>query len=217
MREKKNKAELVLKGLQAVRKKTLNDCGIVKDDKKPKLRSSEKFRENPFREKLIQELVIRHQKKQVCVDGDNSTSQIVINGEGDVTGHASFYQIRRVDPAQFTKIFISRVAGIWDMPRPATRVFSYILNVLPKQKDEIFIDYEKALEFTEYSSHNSINNGLKWLIENEFVAKSIKPLHYFINPNIFFNGDRVAFVDFIAKNSVPKSELEFKEEEDSQQ
>jgi hypothetical protein len=48
---------------------------------------------------------------------------------------------------------------------------------------------EKKLSFSE----TTLSRGLVNLANNQIVAKSTKTNIYFINPNILFNGDRVAF------------------------
>ena len=88
---------------------------------------------------------------------------------------------------------------MWDMIPPATRVYSYILFHLPIRKTEMYFDLDEMIEFTRYKSTTSIWKGIKWLIDNDFIEKGHKPGWFWLNPTLFFNGDRAIFVDTIVR------------------
>jgi hypothetical protein len=50
------------------------------------------------------------------------------------------------------------------------------------------------MNHTGYKSKKTIFTGLSELLENKFIARGNHPYKYFINPTIFFNGDRITFL-----------------------
>ena len=176
------------------------------------IRSLEKYDINPFRKELLEEFAPVKKREYVSQDGKNGVQNILVaNGTGEVIGESRLFRYKTVDTEQFTKIFTKRVAAIFDMTKPASRVFAYLQNVLPVGKDELYFDIIECKEFTGYTSVTSIWAGVKWLIENEFIARNRKTNFLFINSTIFFNGDRVAFVEVLTKrkkdDSIPENQM----------
>lgn len=166
------------------------------------IRQTEKHEKNPFRKELLEDFQVVKKREYMNVDGDRGVQNLVVTRDSEVVGESRFFRYRRYDPEQFAKVFTRRVTAMWDMPKPAGRMFSFVLSVLPKDNDEIYIDVKDAMQFADYKTEKSIWEGIKWLLENEFLAKSTKTNFYFINPTIFFNGDRAAFVDLIVKENI---------------
>jgi hypothetical protein len=83
---------------------------------------------------------------------------------------------------------------MYDMSKAGIKVFTYILSILKPNKDSFDFDYEDCMNFTNYSSKKTVLTGLTELLENQFIARGGNPYKYFINPTMFFNGDRVAFM-----------------------
>jgi len=170
------------------------------------IRQSEKHEKNPFRKELLEDFRTVKKREYINADGDRRVQNLVIDGDGQAIGESRFFRYKKYDPEQFAKVFTRRVTAMWDMPKPAGRMFSFVLSILPKDNDEIYIDVKEAMQFADYKTEKSIWEGIKWLLENEFLAKSTKTNFYFINPTIFFNGNRAAFVDMIVKeNNKPDS------------
>ena len=64
------------------------------------------------------------------------------------------------------------------------------------------------MKYTNYKSKNSILSGLSELLENRFIARGSNPYKYYLNPTIFFNGDRLTLVKHFEvdeKKSLPDS------------
>jgi hypothetical protein len=89
--------------------------------------------------------------------------------------------------------------------RPSIKVFGYILDkcLLPN-RDDFFITYEEAQQYTGYQSLNVIRTGLSGLVENSIIARSTSPYRYFLNPLVVFNGDRVSFAETYIRKRKPK-------------
>lgn len=163
------------------------------------IRQSEKHEKNPFRKELLDEFQVVKKREYMEPSGDRGVQNLVISRDGEAIGESRFFRFRKYDPEQFAKVFTSRVTAMWDMPKPASRMFSFVLSILPKEKDEIYLDIKEAMKFCDYKTEKSAWEGIKWLLENGFLAKSIRTNWYFTNTTIFFNGDRAAFVDLIIK------------------
>lgn len=152
----------------------------------------EKYDVNPFIEKAIEDIKII-KKTQVVRAKDKSEVQMIVNNDGDVTGHSAFMRFVEVEEEKFTKLYLSQFAAFWELKSNSIRVFGYIINCL-KPKNDMFILYmDKALEYTKYKYAKEINTGLVGLIEAGIIAKAKYENHYFINPMVIFNGDRVTF------------------------
>ena len=86
------------------------------------------------------------------------------------------------------------------MPHAASRVLTYIAVMLQKDRDRFYFNPTKAMKFCKYKGVRSIWTGVKWLIKNYFIAKSVDTNVYFINPTVMFNRDRVAFVEYLIQS-----------------
>jgi len=165
------------------------------------IRSVKGEAKNPFRKELLEDFQVVKKREYIDQAGQKGVTNTIISRDGQEVGESRFFRYKKYDPEQFAKVFVSRVTAMWDMPKPASRVFSYILKILPKDKDTIYFDMKDCLKYTKYNNETSVWNGIRWLMMNDFVAKSDRTNLYFINPTIFFNGDRSAFVDVLIKDN----------------
>lgn len=177
-----------------------------------KLSDLTKYQENPFVEKAIVKIEENTVQKKRFVKGSKGVEQSVINKDGEVTGHTAFLQLIEVDEDKFAKLYLSQFAAFWDLPKSAIRVFGYLLSVLLPKSDRIYVNTKEALQYTDYKHKQSIFDGLTSLCEHGLIARSEAPYMYFINPLIFFNGDRVTF----AKTYVKKRTKKLKEDKQQQ-
>jgi len=143
---------------------------------------------NPFWDTLN----LKTRKKNIIA---GPAEEIIVNkSTNEVTGHTAFMKFQTVDKEKFVKVFTENVSSLFDLSRPAIRVFCYVLDRAKPNIDQIIFDLEDAKEFTGYTSKGTIFKGVSELIENRIIARSKQYYIYYINPNIFFNGDRVSFV-----------------------
>lgn len=164
------------------------------------IRSLKGVDKNPFKRELLEDFQVVKKREYIDQAGQKGVTNTIISRDGEEVGESRFFRYKKYDSEQFAKVFVNRVSAMWDMPKPASRVFSYILSILPKDKDTIYMDINSTKKFTKYSNDASVWSGIKWLMENDFLAKSDRMNIYFINPTIFFNGDRAAFVDVLIKD-----------------
>lgn len=152
------------------------------------------FDTNPFVEGAIKEIGESTVSKKRFVKGTKGIEQIVVNRDGEITGHTAFLQMVEVDEAKFAKLYLSQFAAFWDLPKAAIRVFGYIITkcLLPKQ-DVFYFDIDESLSYTGYSSSKYINTGIASLVNAGIIARGNRQNKYFINPLVVFNGNRVTF------------------------
>jgi hypothetical protein len=147
--------------------------------------------ENPFIEQAIKD--IRIVKRSKSTQATNKAMQVIVNSDGEVTGHSQFLQYIEVDEEKFAKLYLSQFAAFWELNKPAIRVFGYIISIIKPGQDRFVVKMDQARKHTKYNQEVSIISGLSQLIECEIIARSEYDWEYFINPMVVFNGDRVTY------------------------
>lgn len=166
-----------------------------------KITDFEKNLENPFLKQAVEQIQNNIVKKYKNTGGGSSRSAImqVIDANSEIVGHTSFIQQIEVDEQQFTKIYLSQFSAFFNLNTQAIRVFGYVMSKLNPKQDYFFFDLDECLEYTKYKSGQSVYNGLSCLISSEIIARGKKDYIYYINPMMFFNGDRVSFTKTYVK------------------
>lgn len=166
-----------------------------------KIKTQQKFRENPFLSNIEKDMLIT-KKTSIVQSKDKNQIQMIVSQSGEVEGYSAFVKFIEVDEEKFAKIYLSQFECFWDLSKPAIRVFGYIINILKPNQDFVLIKLEDCLNYTKYKGKNAIITGLSDLIEKNIIAKSVINGVYYINPLIVFNGSRVSFVKtYIKKKS----------------
>lgn len=173
------------------------------------LNTYEKNKENPFVKQAVEQVQNNIVKKYKTA-GTTSQKAILkaVDSNNNVMGHTQFVKQIEVDEEKFAKIYISQFSAFFDLTPPALKVFGYIMNNLFKDKDYFYFDREECLVYTGYKSEKSIYLGLANLVENEIIARGKNDIMYYINPMIFFNGDRITFAKTYVKKQkeLPKNQ-----------
>lgn len=149
-----------------------------------------RFEVSPF----IDMLVVRTKSKRLTVARGSS---LIDAQTGEIEGVTEIAQIIDVDDGQFVKLFTNDLAVFFDLSKPAIRVFAALLKAVQERaigKDMIFFTHEdpyaREMNVSKYPFYRGINE----LIEKKFIARHKSDGLYFINPALFFNGDRARFV-----------------------
>lgn len=156
---------------------------------------------NPFVEKAMEEINVKQRKEMLRRTKQGDGLLIVSERSGEVEGHTAFMRYIEVDEAQFTKLYVSELSALFDLTKPAIRVFAYLLTALRPNKDTILFIMDDCLEFTKYKSKKDVLSGLSCLIESKIIARSKQEFIYYINPLIFFNGNRITFAKSYIKQT----------------
>lgn len=155
------------------------------------LRYIERHNENP----LVEAGEIKTKQKTVRAFG---TGNMVDTITGEVVAGTAIVVRKKVDDEHFVKVFAEGVKASFDLKPSGFKVFQLVLKAAQNGAfgaDSIYLYFMNAVEDPDMPiSRQTFHKGLKELIEKRFVAASTQPNIYWINPHLFFKGDRVAFV-----------------------
>lgn len=164
-------------------------------------------------------MIVPVKGRKVRLSRMGSEDNILVNqNSGEVHGtHVTTY--KRVDGAQFVKLFTANIAMTFDLSSAGIKAFSVLLWVVQNRalsKDEIDLDSFVLADFIEAHQASkqplrlslaTLKRGINELEKAQIVAKTQRQGRYFINPNFVFNGDRIAFTTLIERSNTPE-ELE---------
>ena len=169
------------------------------------LKKFEKNTENPFLKQAVEKVQnnIVKKYKTSAKTGERAILKVV-DRDNNVMGHTRFVRQIEVDEDKFAKLYLSNFSAFFELKPSAIKVFGYILEQLIPNKDYFYIDMNEAMEYTNYSTSKSVRTGLTSLLENELIARGRNEYHYFINPMVIFNGNRISFVKTYVKKKKPK-------------
>jgi len=120
---------------------------------------------------------------------------------GEITHAATIHVVEERDDAEFVKVFAAGVKAIYDLTKTGYRVFQCILEEYQRTPmtggyaDTIYlIWFDGGLSGRDINmSEATFNRGLRELLSKGFISPRT-PSVYWINPALFFKGDRVAFI-----------------------
>lgn len=120
---------------------------------------------------------------------------------GEIHVVSGIMTIEEVDDAHFVKVFASGIAATYSLTKTAFRVFQEILVQYQKMKmsggyveDVSLFWFDNKLDGRALDmSEKTFQRGLKELLEKAFLYPK-QPSVYWVNPALFFRGDRVRFI-----------------------
>jgi len=120
---------------------------------------------------------------------------------GEVVGSSIIHVIEEKDEEHFVKVFAEGVKAAFDLSKTGARVFQAVLGEYQKSKltggysDSVsLIWFDNGLNGHALDmSDRTFHNGLKELITKGFLQPKL-PNQFWVNPALFFKGDRVAFL-----------------------
>lgn len=164
-------------------------------------REAQKYPVNPFIGELMEEVKIGRKRLTL------SYGSTIVNKDGEYQGVAEVCQVKKVDKEEFIKIFGSKIKHIFDLTPSALKVCVYIFKVCQDHPstDRLylsFFDFEERYDLygIDKISRPTFFRGFKELIEKRFIAESTHQNLYYINPTLFFNGDRLRFIEEYQKS-----------------
>lgn len=155
--------------------------------------------ESPF----TQGFRVKTKSKRMTIGGDDLG---VVNMEtGELSGTAEITQRIAVDSEKFVKVFQAQIGAFFGLTSAGAKVLTAIWKEMARDpnKDIVYMS-ETAAKRHAKSVGSSISKatyfrGRMNLIENGFIAPSADQNRYWINPALFFNGDRVKFITELKK------------------
>ena len=167
------------------------DKQIIVDEPKSAYKAV-KYKTSPFIEQTSLRLQTR--KKRLTVSNGRN---IVDGTTGEVEGVTEISQVVQVDTAEFIKLYTQDIKAFFELSNSAMKTFFLVMKVVGKgciNNDKVYIDYKDELLDELGVSRPVFYRGMEELIKKSIIAKNINPGWYFINPTMFFNGDRVRFI-----------------------
>jgi len=153
--------------------------------------------ENPWALTLAETIVSRN--KTVAV---GKARAIVNTKTGEVTDEMSVIAVKKkVDKTEFIKIFQGGIASIFNLNKSAKDLFQAILHVYLDQKmksETVYLTPSLLKEYGYTRTKQTRTQALNTLLNLGFLCEvENQPLQYWVNPNLFFKGDRMQiFQDF---------------------
>jgi hypothetical protein len=152
--------------------------------------------QNPF----VRGSQIRTETKLIRTKGAEKKS-LMDADTGEVIGASLIHTFEEKDEEHFVKIFAEGVKAAFELSRTAARVFQVVLGAYQREKmTGGFSDSISLFWFGDGIDGHSIGmseftfrRGLKELLSKGFLFPR-KPNEYWVNPALFFKGNRVAFL-----------------------
>lgn len=170
----------------------------------------QRYEENPFASEDGFRIPMKNKSEVIQTDGPAS---ITVGEEQIAVGQIR--RIKTVDSDPFVKLFTAELDRFFDLTPTALRIVTVLIQDIGKirlgQGDQVYLT-EKSLGDTlkehrlKPPSSASYYRAMDELISKGFVAPSTNHPLYFINPAIFFNGDRVRFVTEIRRRKATRAE-----------
>lgn len=122
-------------------------------------------------------------------------------GTGEIHGIAAIYTIEDKDDADFVKVFAEGVKAAFGLSKTAHRVFQVVLEqyqgtpMRGGYADSVYLAwFDGGLSGQSIGmTDRTFQTGLKELLAKGFLAPR-SPNLFWVNPALFFKGDRVMFV-----------------------
>lgn len=151
--------------------------------------------ENPFMQGA--EIQTRHK----TVRTRTAPRDLMDPDTGEIIGASVIHTIEERDEEHFVKVFADGVRAAFDLTRTGARVFQAVLGEYQRSKmtggysDSVnLIWFDDGLNGHALDmSDRTFHNGLRELIEKGFLKPKL-PNQFWVNPALFFKGDRVAFM-----------------------
>ena len=173
-------------------------------------------RQNPWAKELAH--TIRRGKR---VTGFAAARHTLINtSTGEVAGDMAVVGVQNVvDKEEFVKFFGAGLVEAFDLTKPGKDLFKAILHMYidnKNQPDQIYINHAVLTEDYSYQrSRATFSNGMAELLQKGFLAPvQLKENMYWVNPNLFYKGDRIRIVkEYVRADS--EAHKQIKREQDS--
>lgn len=161
----------------------------------PKLRE---LQYSPTVNPLMEPREITVKKRLVRV---GRAEQLVNQATGEIAGFAAHHQVEDRDDAEFVKVFAAGIKAFYDLNRTAGRVFQVVLDQYQREPmskgfaDTLYLAwFDGGLSGQSIGmSESTFNRGMRELVDKGFLYPR-SPSVYWVNPSMFFKGDRVLFV-----------------------
>ncbi len=120
---------------------------------------------------------------------------------GETIDFAGIYRVEQVDDEKFVKLFTANSGLFFELAKPAQKLLQFVLLAVQerKGKDGIYLSWYEVEQWIRTEeikglSRASYHRAIAELILKFLLAESTKPNFYWFNPHVFFNGDRMVYI-----------------------
>ena len=155
-------------------------------------KDARRYQSNPF----MGEVHIKRGSKKLTV---GRAGALVNTDTGEINA-TEISMIKQVDRTEFVKLFAEGVKRFFELSPSGAKLLAYVLKVVQEVPgtDRItlhFMDYMERFPGDQNGmKKTTFYRGFTELLTKGFIAQSVVPNLYYINPKLFFNGDRAKFV-----------------------
>jgi hypothetical protein len=164
---------------------------------------------NPFAAPVTIEVTAKSKRRYVRT----ATSQELTDPEtGEIKAVSMIHVVEEKDDAEFVKVFADGVKAAFGLTKTGARVFQAVLDAY--QREKMTGGYADAVRLAWFDgglsgqaigmSEFTFRRGLRELLEKNFLAPQV-PGVFWVNPALFFKGDRVALVKEYRRRASPKA------------
>lgn len=158
-----------------------------------KSKRGERYEKNPF---IVNALANTKIGTRKISNKSGDRMMVVSETTGEVVAPAGFWQGKEVDETQFVKLYVNGVKEFKNLTGAGVKVFEILYNKVQENfgKDELWLTFPIIDQKLTPMGETTFYRGMKELLEKGFIAESMAPGLYYINPDFIWNGDRLAFV-----------------------
>lgn len=182
-------------------------------------RKSQKFNENPFMKELMDNSSPTWRSRTIAAENGTLLVANPRTGEipDDLRANRGLVMAQRVEANEFVKIYANGINEVASLSSAGLKVLYLFLNAVrggKPNKDKITMYYPALSEEEQKKmSYRVFLNGINNLIEKNFIAESVVPNEFFINPDYVFNGNRLALIKlYEVENKDKENDNDEKEE-----
>lgn len=169
---------------------------------------------NPFWEGID----IKLSRKRTTLLDDKKIVTNLKTGEAEGTTELS--KVYEVDSERFLKVYTRSLMTFFDISKNAQKLFEFVLFEVSriKMQDRIYLHPKDAERYHRATrgqgfSRPSFYRAKAELIDKELIAQADTPNIFYINPAVFWNGDRVKFITEMKKAPEIEALGEYDEDE----
>lgn len=121
---------------------------------------------------------------------DPATGELIRDGDS-----IEFRKTKKVDPAQFTKIYVQSWAVMIGLSKSGSTLLATVNELLTKNEDMIYLDFNTAAENGFKKGSTSFFKALKELERNNILISSENHTNIrYVNPSFIFKGSRIDLI-----------------------
>ena len=162
---------------------------------------AKKYETNPYMQGS--EPIVSTRTKRIT---NNQGNYMVKSDSGEVVASiAGFWQAEEVDSTKFLKLYVNGVKAFSNLSTKGTKVFELMYYEMQKEigKDKIYLNFN-AIDPHIKIAKTTFYDGISELVEKKFLAPTLLPHWFWVNPDYIWNGDRLSFVKTYVKKQEQK-------------